>query len=108
MQRLRDMRWAAMLVLLFIVPLLLYVTETWEDGPEVVGTVTGLHADQSEVPQPARLVVRLADGSEVVAGGSENVLLRKGERVVLKQSESNFFGFRRYRFVRSLPSESLQ
>jgi hypothetical protein len=45
-------------------------------------------------------VVQLDDGPRVIADGNGSLPYREGQRVVVREGRSRFFGIHRYRFVR--------
>jgi hypothetical protein len=70
------------------------------NGREVTGTAVGIYHEESDTPKASEFLVQLDDGPRVVVGGTGSLPYREGQRLVVREGRSRFFGIRRYRFER--------
>ena len=69
---------------------------------DVSGTVMPDGANQNSREPVSYLIVKLDSGETVRAGSNQPVAYRPGQRAVLRQTTTNFFGYKKHVFARYL------
>jgi hypothetical protein len=91
---------AGVLVGAGIVYSLLMMALPWEPGREMSGVVIGMHSSQNTETGKIKFMVRLKNGSVVLASVNPGLPLRKKERAVVQEMTKPVYPFIAFRLVR--------